>query len=530
MILSQVRQCLSSSRVQVSLCALLLGVVSVAFVVPRALTWRLLSNDTGAPIARHENGYVEINGKFYLVGGRGTHSIQVYNPADSSWDFKAEPPNSISLHHFQAASIGDTMYVIGAYNGDFPNEVAVQDIYKYDVPSDTWVVGDQIPSGRARGSAGLVAHNNKLYMVCGSTGGHGAFSVRTALFDEYDPFTNTWTTLPDAPRARDHVHVAVINNKLYVAGGRNGELGDTVNEVDVYDFGSGQWSTLPASSNIPSPRSGAATVAVGKFIVVIGGESNRQVVAHDDVHALDTETETWMPLDVLNVGRHGTQAVFFDEKIYIVAGAGERGGSPELIDHEVFDTMGETSLPVELAPEFTALVDNNNVILEWKTLSETNNSGFEIQHKAQGDFERVGFVAGRGTTTSSHFYSYRVADLAPGRHVFRLKQIDFDGTYEYSPEISAFIDIDAVYHVGEVYPNPMNPRARFDLTLSREQRVDIRVYDMLGRHIETLHSGFLLPNMAHSFVVNATTWTGGKYLIRVEGEYFMTSRVFTVLK
>lgn len=505
-------------------------VAGFIYTSPHKLSWRLLNNDTNAPIARHENGYVEVNGKFYLVGGRGTHSIQVYNPADSSWDFKAEPPDNISLHHFQAVSIGDTLYIIGAYNGDFPDETEVKDIYKYDVPSDTWVVGSEIPVSRRRAAAGVVAHNGKIYIVCGSTGGHGASSARTNLFDEYDPQTDTWTTLPNAPLARDHVHVAVINNRLYVAGGRNGELPDTVNEVNVYDFGTGQWSTLSIASNLPIPRSGASTVAVGKYLVVLGGESNQQVDAHDEVHALNTETQTWITLESMNVGRHGTQAVYFDEKIYVVAGAGERGGSPELIAHEVFDTMGETTLPVELDPDIQAIVDNNSVLLRWRTLSETNNAGFEVQHKANETFTAVGFVHGQGTSTSTQDYSFAIQNLSPGRHVFRLRQIDFDGTYEHSPEITAFVSLSGGFHMGDIYPNPTNPQARFELTLAQEQHVQVNVYDMLGRRIANLYSGVLLPHASHSFVLESNQWAGGKYLVRVEGDYFMTSKVFTVLK
>ena len=507
-------------------------VCSTAFVFwsPIILSWRLLSNDTGAPIQRHENGYVEVNGKFYLVGGRGTHSIQVYNPADSSWDFKAEPPNNISLHHFQAAAIGDELYIIGAYTGDFPDETAVEDIYKYNVSTDTWSIVSEIPFSRRRGSAGLVAHNGKLYVVCGSTGGHGSLSERTALFDEYDPVNDTWTTLPNAPRARDHVHVDVIDNKLYVAGGRNGQLADAVIEVDVYDFNTGQWSTLPIQSNFPVPRSGAATIAVGKFLVLIGGESVQQVLAHDDVHALNTENDEWMELSPLTVGRHGTQAVFFDDKIYVVAGSGEQGGSPELIAHEVFDTMGDTNLPVELDPEIRAVADSGTVHLEWRTLSETNNAGFEIQHKLQGIFQPVGFVTGQGTSTGTHDYSFTIEGVTHGLHVFRLKQIDFDGAFEYSPEIPVTVDMASSFYMGAIYPNPTNPQSRFELSVARSQQVRINVYDMLGRRVNEVYNGSLEPITAYSFVLEGQQWSGGKYLVRVEGEYFMTSRVFTVLK
>ena len=519
------------TRIYIMLIAsIVLGAAYIQQEDSRLLSWRLLLNDTGAPIARHENGYVSINSKFYLVGGRGTHSIQVYNPADSSWEFKAEPPNSISLHHFQAASIGDTLYILASYTGDFPDETAVENIYKYDVPSDTWVTGSEIPFSRRRAAAGVAAYNGKLYVVCGSTGGHGSSASRNALFDEYDPQTDTWTSLQDAPRARDHVQVAVINDKLYVAGGRNGDLPDTVSEVDVYDFNSGQWSTLPTSSNFPVPRSGASTVAVGKYVVVLGGESISQVDAHSEVHALDTETLQWIELNRLNVGRHGTQAVYFDEKIYVVAGAGERGGSPELIDHEVFDTMGETSLPVELAPDFLAIADDNTVQLQWSTISETNNAGFEIQHRFARGFESVGFMEGFGTSTITRKYQYTIDNLFPGKHTFRLKQIDFDGGFAFSPEVSVFVTLHDSHYLGGIYPNPMNPQARFELVLAREQTVRVMVYDILGREIALLHDGVLSPNISHSFQVDAHSWAGGKYLVQVEGEYFADSKIFTVLK
>ena len=262
----------------------------------------------------------------------------------------------------------------------------------------------------------------------------------------------------------------------------------------------------------------------------MGGESIQQVDAHDEVHALDTDSQQWTTLEPLSVGRHGTQAIFFDDKIYIVAGAGERGGSPELIAHEVFDTMGDTNLPVELAPDFEAVADGNSVRLQWRTFSETNNAGFEVQHNGGGVFVTVGFVAGQGTTTESHAYSYTVGQLTPGRHSFRLKQIDFDGAFEYSPEVPAIISLDVGFLMGAIYPNPTNPQAKFELTIAREQVVQIGIFDMLGRKIDSVFEGTLEPNSVHSFALESNQWAGGKYLVRVEGEYFMTSKVFTVLK
>ena len=492
--------------------------------------WQIV-NDINDPRGRHENGYVEANGKFYLIGGRNDRPMQIYDPVDNTWTNGTNPPNNIELHHFQAATIGDKIYVVGAYTGPFPDEDLVSNIYIYDVVTDSWDIGPEIPADRRRAAAGVVVYNGQIAIVCGSTGGHGSFSVRKAQFDLYNPATNQWTTMPDAPHVRDHVHAAIIENKLYVAGGRDGGLNDNVPEVDVFDFGSNQWSTLPSETgDIPTPRAGAASIAVDHFLIVIGGESAAQVVAHNEAEVLNTRTGTWFTIDRLEVGRHGTQAIFYDDKLYIASGSGQQGGSPELTNQEVFDVTQETTLPVELAPEFLALIDQDNVVLQWQTLSEVNNAGFEVQQMQDGAFVTIGFAEGYGTSVVPRRYTYTVQNLPPGRHVFRLKQIDFDGSFAYSEPVSAYLELEESYVLGPIYPNPLNPQARFTLSLIREQHVEIDVFDLMGRRIERLHEGPLLPHTPYTFELDASGWAGGKYVLHVKGAYLRTSRFFTILK
>ncbi len=496
---------------------------------PGSLFWRLVNAD-GEPRARHENAFAEAGGKFYLLGGRGTRRMEIFDPVDSTWTEGPQAPAQISLHHFQAAVIRDTIYVVGAYTETFPDEDTVTNVYTYDPINDQWEIGPAIPLANQRGAAAVGVYNDKLYVVGGSVGGHGGSATRLAQFDEYDPLTDTWTALPDAPRARDHVQAAVVGDKLYVAGGRNGNQVDNVSEVDIYNFLTGTWSSLPSpSGDIPTPRGGAATIAVGNYVVVIGGESSQQL-AHDEAEALNTLTNTWVTLNPLVIGRHGTQAIFYNDNIYIAAGSGEKGGGPELTSLEVFETNGETNLPVELAPEFNAIADGQSVTLHWRTLSESNNAGFEVQHQRGGQFESIGFVEGQGTSVAARTYEFEARDLPPGRHVFRLKQVDFNGGFEYSPEVSALIAVSSQFHFGDVYPNPFNPQARFTLTLALEQQVRIEIHDLLGRDISLIHDGILLPHEPHTFTIQAGEWAGGKYILRVQGKYFSDSQLFTVIK
>ncbi len=112
-------------------------------------------------------------------------------------------------------------------------------------------MGPSILADRLRGAAGSVVYKNKLYLVCGIQDGH--YDGHVGWLDEYDPKTNTWRKLPDAPHVRDHVSVAIIDDKLYIAGGRrstariNQVLNLTEVAVDVFDFKQILGTTLPES-------------------------------------------------------------------------------------------------------------------------------------------------------------------------------------------------------------------------------------------------------------------------------------------
>lgn len=100
--------------------------------------------------------------------------------------------------------------------------------------------------------------------------------------------------------------------------------------MDVYNIKKDKWVTLPASSNIPTERAGTSTVMCKNDLMVIGGESGTQSNAHDEVEAYNIKSKQWRKLSPLFRGRHGTQAILYDQNIFIAAGSGNRGGTPEL--------------------------------------------------------------------------------------------------------------------------------------------------------------------------------------------------------
>lgn len=287
--------------------------------------------------ARHECSFVQAGNKFYLMGGReNARTLDIYNYATNSWTSLVNS-TPMEFNHFQATEYQGLIWVIGAFkDNSFPNEAPADHIWAFDPAAQEWIQGPEIPSGRKRGSAGLVVHNDKFYIVGGNTIGHNGGYV--PWFDVYDPTTGIWTPLANAPRARDHFHAAVINNKMYLAGGRlSGGTGGTfkpvIPQVDVYDFGNGTWSTLPSGQNLPTPR-GAPTVANfnGKLMVIGGEVQNENVYGTNTSDALkiteayDPATGTWTRMGDLNHERHGTQAIVSGGGLFLLAGSPQLGG------------------------------------------------------------------------------------------------------------------------------------------------------------------------------------------------------------
>ncbi|HRE41668.1 MAG TPA: choice-of-anchor J domain-containing protein [Ignavibacteria bacterium] len=148
----------------------------------------------------------------------------------------------------------------------------------------------------------------------------------------------------------------------------------------------------------------------------------------------------------------------------------------------------ESSLPVELV-SFTSLVERNNVKLNWSTATEINNSGFEIERKGglNESWVKLGFIDGFGNTNEIKNYNYNDRNLNTGRYNYRLKQIDYNGNFEYydlSSEVT--VGVPDKYDLSQNYPNPFNPVTKINYDLPFDSRVMMKVYDITGREVFTL--------------------------------------------
>ena len=208
-------------------------------------------------------------------------------------------------------------------------------------------------------------------------------------------------------------------------------------------------------------------------------------------------------------------------------GAQDRNDGAACTDFVPFEE--QEALPVELA-SFEAVVDGQDVLLRWQTLSETNNAGFEVERHDGGAWERLAFVEGRGTTAEAQPYRHRVEALPPGTHRFRLKQLDHDGAFAYGPEAEVRVGLPTTHELTAAYPNPFNPQTSLELTVAQQQEVTVAAYDVLGRRVATLFAGTMAAGQSETLVFEAGALPSGLYVLQAEGETFTATQRVTLAK
>ncbi|MCZ7608674.1 MAG: T9SS type A sorting domain-containing protein [Ignavibacterium sp.] len=190
--------------------------------------------------------------------------------------------------------------------------------------------------------------------------------------------------------------------------------------------------------------------------------------------------------------------------------------------------------PVELLSFSSSLVDDD-VTLNWITATEINNSGFQVERSVistEGrnlNWEFISFVNGNGTTTETKTYSYKDENLSAGKYQYRLKQIDFDGTFEYSNIIEAEVLSLSEFILEQNYPNPFNPVTRIQFAIGSKQFVSLKIFNALGEEAASLvneekSAGF------YKIDFNASHLSSGIYYYKIIAGDFVQTRKMILIK
>jgi N-acetylneuraminic acid mutarotase len=277
----------------------------------------------------------QINGTIYVMGGYPAtrvyvNTVQVYDAANDRWQYGAPLPQP--MHHTMAATVNGILYVIGgevSSTGVANQGIYIANVYAFDPATGMWTEKAPMPTARSAGAAAVV--DGKIYVA-------GGRPPRGHDFAVYDPATDTWTVLPDVPTQRNHLAVAAVDGKVYVVGGRfGGGVGSEMTGiVEVYDPAAGTWSR---AASMPTVRAGINGIAARGCIYVFGGEGNdadpRGIFEENEVY--NPRTNTWQSLEPIPTPVHGvTGAAYIDGLIHLPGGGISRGGNSGSTIHQAF--------------------------------------------------------------------------------------------------------------------------------------------------------------------------------------------------
>ncbi|NOX18544.1 MAG: T9SS type A sorting domain-containing protein [Chlorobi bacterium] len=206
-------------------------------------------------------------------------------------------------------------------------------------------------------------------------------------------------------------------------------------------------------------------------------------------------------------------------------------------------------LPVELS-SFTAEVVENEVYINWETATETNNYGFEIQRcssnendrefpnngNAETSWRKIGFVKGNGTSISAKYYSFVDERCGKGKFKYRLKQIDTDGSFEFSRSIEIETTGPEYFEMSQNYPNPFNPSTTIKYSLAENSEVNLTIFNILGEKVATLVNERQSEGVyVERFSAANAQLTSGTYIYRLlikteSGKYFTVQKKMILMK
>lgn len=376
----------------------------------------------------------------------------------------ADMPTLRSVH--TADVVNGKIYAIGGYGGSNNNEY-LSTVEEYDPVADAWTQKADMPTARWGHPGGVV--NGKIYAIGGYNGKPGETGCISTV-EEYDPVTDTWKTKAPMPTARVYHTSCVVNGKIYVIGGGIG-TDNIYRTVEEYDPETDTWTT---KADMPTPRACFTCSALNGKIYAIGGVLDFPFkTLTGSVEEYDPATDTWTQKTDMPIARDFHAACAVDDKIYVMGG------------------FVSNSYSI------------SNTIEEYDPSTDTWTSKFPMP------VARIEFPA---CTVNGKIYIMGGLTRAKNRYA---------EMYVYDPgcDIMPFVDDSkpVEYTLLQNYPNPFNPTTTISYQLDQPGMVNLIIYDILGRKVNTLVNEIKSPG-SYSVTWNPKGLASGVYFYRVQFE------------
>ncbi|MFN3693933.1 MAG: T9SS type A sorting domain-containing protein [Ignavibacterium sp.] len=331
---------------------------------------------------------------------------------------------------------------------------------------------------------------------------------------------------------------STILNGFFVSTDAGQTFSGPYNNVNVWEIlqkQDGTLLTVSTSTGYPVSRStdfGITWTNIGSTPAAIRGACLDLV---EDIYAAGNggvykSTDGGITFVNYNLTFSANKIISYQNKILVAVSGTTNGG--------IYVYTDET-IPVELVT-FTAKLIDGSVELSWSTATETNNLGFEVQRsqiskdKPQYDWQKIGFVKGRGTTTKPNSYSFVDENLSNGRYAYRLKQIDYDGSFRYSNEIEVDVDFNpADFLLYQNYPNPFNPSTKISWQSPVSGWQTLKVYDVLGNEVAKLVDEYRSAGryeVEFQSTVSSHQLVSGIYFYKIQAGSFVQTKKMILIK
>jgi hypothetical protein len=514
---------------------------------------------------------VFVGGLFTSAGGVSANRVARFNTQTNTWStLGTGSSNGVSGRVTALAVVGNEVFVGGRFTS--AGGVSANYVARFNTQTNTW---STLGTGSSNGvSGGFFPYVNALAVVGNEVYVGGRFTeaggVSANYVARFNTQTNTWSTLGTGSSngVNDWVNaLAVVGNEVYVGGGFTSAGGVSANYVARY---------FPPTTN---PSATQTISADGLYFFPPTGVS----IVFTGVSGTGTCTVQRFDAPASNISFTGTPPTFTSQYRFVITASGFTFTSAELrfnrtqipnagitnagtvsvyrrptpgtgafsilpntfnasFPDEVRATTtafsefilgsNDNSLPVELVA-FTARNTAEGVQLTWRTASEQNNAGFEVQRRsenrgASAEWQVLGFVRGAGTTAEAQSYTF-LDKSASGKVQYRLKQIDFDGQFEYSNVIEVDAGLPKVFALEQNYPNPFNPSTTIRYQLPVASEVKLEVYDVLGKKIATLVNERQSAG-SYQVVWNASGLSSGTYFYRLQAGTFTQTKKMILVK